>query len=80
MQPGTAPNQMMYNAQQQFPMGTQSAAAFPGNPNMMAGVGLGGMMQNTGMPHMAAANGQSKLGFLPLCLWFHDRIPSRPRP
>ncbi|KAI8635211.1 hypothetical protein F5Y19DRAFT_4047 [Xylariaceae sp. FL1651] len=57
MQPGAAPNQMMYNAQQ-FPMGAQSAAAFPGNPNMMPGVGPAGMMQNTGMPHMAAANGQ----------------------
>ncbi|KAI0555506.1 hypothetical protein F4679DRAFT_172792 [Xylaria curta] len=57
MQPGTSSNQMMYNAQQ-FPMGAQSAAAFPGNPNMMAGVGPSGMMQNTGMPHMAAANGQ----------------------
>ncbi|KAI0863692.1 hypothetical protein F4860DRAFT_47586 [Xylaria cubensis] len=57
MQPGTSSNQMMYNAQQ-FPMGAQSAAAFPGNPNMMAGVGPSGMMQNAGMPHMAAANGQ----------------------
>ncbi|KAI1130513.1 hypothetical protein F5Y10DRAFT_114597 [Nemania abortiva] len=57
MQPGTAPNPMMYNAQQ-FPMGAQSAAGFPGNPNMMAGVGPSGMMQNTGMPHMGAANGQ----------------------
>ncbi|KAJ8125687.1 hypothetical protein O1611_g7952 [Lasiodiplodia mahajangana] len=57
MQPGTAPNPMMYNAQQ-FPMGAQSAAGFPGNPNMMAGVGPSGMMQNAGMPHMGAANGQ----------------------
>ncbi|KAI0147605.1 hypothetical protein GGR57DRAFT_247964 [Xylariaceae sp. FL1272] len=55
MQPGSAPNQMMYN-HQQYPMGPQS---FPGNPNMMPGGGGGptGMMQN-GMPHMAAANGQ----------------------
>ncbi|KAJ2970315.1 hypothetical protein NUW58_g9732 [Xylaria curta] len=57
MQPGASSNQMMYNTQQ-FPMGAQSAAAFPGNPNMMAGVGPSGMMQNTGMPHMAGANGQ----------------------
>jgi hypothetical protein len=64
LQPGTAPNQMMYNAQQ-FPMAAHSAAGFAGNPNMMAGVGPAGMMQNTGMPHMAAANGQSKLAFLP---------------
>lgn len=44
-------------------MGPQGAAAsaFPGAPNMMPGVGpAGAMMQNTGMPHMAAANGQSK--------------------
>ncbi|KAI1277546.1 hypothetical protein F5Y07DRAFT_89555 [Xylaria sp. FL0933] len=57
MQPGTSSNQMMYNAQQ-FPMGAQSVTAFPGNPNMMAGVAPPGMMQNTGMPHMANANGQ----------------------
>ncbi|KAJ3576312.1 hypothetical protein NPX13_g3739 [Xylaria arbuscula] len=57
MQPGTSSNQMMYNAQQ-FPMGAQSGTAFPGNPNMMAGVAPPGMMQNTGMPHMANANGQ----------------------
>ena len=61
MQPGTSSNQMMYNAQQ-FPMGAQSGTAFPGNPNMMAGVAPPGMMQNTGMPHMANANGQSKFG------------------
>ncbi len=64
MQPGTSSNQMMYNAQQ-FPMGAQSGTAFPGNPSMMAGVAPPGMMQNTGMPHMANANGQSKLAFLP---------------
>ncbi|KAJ8122961.1 hypothetical protein ONZ43_g978 [Nemania bipapillata] len=57
MQPGTSSNQIMYNAQQ-FPMGAQSTAPFPGNPSMMAGVGPSGMMQNTGMPHMGAANGQ----------------------
>ncbi|KAI1177481.1 hypothetical protein F4777DRAFT_577042 [Nemania sp. FL0916] len=57
MQPGTSSNQMMYNPQQ-FPMGAQSAAPFPGNPNMMAGVGAPGMMQNPSMPHMGAANGQ----------------------
>ncbi|KAI1119443.1 hypothetical protein F5Y14DRAFT_3413 [Nemania sp. NC0429] len=57
MQPGTSSNQMMYNAQQ-FPMGAQSAAGFPGNPNMMASVGPPGMMQNTGMSHMGPANGQ----------------------
>ncbi|TGJ84915.1 hypothetical protein E0Z10_g3810, partial [Xylaria hypoxylon] len=57
MQPGTSSNQMMYNAQQ-YPMGAQSAAAFPGNSNMMAGVAPPGMMQNTGMPHMATPNGQ----------------------
>ncbi|KAI2635448.1 hypothetical protein GGS21DRAFT_515901 [Xylaria nigripes] len=71
MHPGAAPNQMMYNAQQ-FPMGAQSAAGFPGNPNMMAGVGPSGMMQSTGMPQMAAVNGQSKRASLPhvflLCL------------
>lgn len=51
--------QMMYNPQQ-FPMGAQGPP-FPGPPNMMPGAGpAGGMMQNPGMPHMAAANGQSK--------------------
>lgn len=59
MQPGTAPSQMMYNSQP-FPMGAQSSGAFPPNSNMMAGVGPAGMMQNTGMPHMPAGNGQSK--------------------
>ncbi|RYP90587.1 hypothetical protein DL770_003254 [Monosporascus sp. CRB-9-2] len=50
---------MMYNPQQ-FSMGAQpSAGAFPGAPNMMPGAGPAGMMQNTGMQHMAAANGQS---------------------
>ncbi|KAI1426807.1 hypothetical protein F5Y12DRAFT_234144 [Xylaria sp. FL1777] len=57
MQPGTSSNQMMYNAQQ-FSMAAQSGTAFPGNPSMMAGVAPPGMMQNTGMPHMANANGQ----------------------
>ncbi|KAI1304560.1 hypothetical protein F5Y03DRAFT_173558 [Xylaria venustula] len=57
MQPGASPNQMIYNAQQ-FPMGVQPGTAFPGNPNMMAGVAAPGMMQNTSMPHMANANGQ----------------------
>ncbi|KAF3026897.1 hypothetical protein E8E14_015106 [Neopestalotiopsis sp. 37M] len=50
---------MMYN-HQQFPMGAPGGA-FPGGPNvnMMPGGGpAGGMMQNAGMPHMAAANGQ----------------------
>jgi hypothetical protein len=60
--------QMMYNPQQ-FPMGAQGPP-FPGAPNMMPGAGpAGGMMQNPGMPHMTAANGQSKnfliLGSLP---------------
>ncbi|KAI1143056.1 hypothetical protein F5Y05DRAFT_408509 [Hypoxylon sp. FL0543] len=51
------PNQApMYNPQQ-FPMGAQPGVAFPGGPNMMPGPGPAGMMQNTGMPHMAAANG-----------------------
>ena len=51
---------MMYNPQQ-FPMGAQpSHGGFPGAPNMMPGAGPAGMMQNTGMQHMAAANGQSK--------------------
>ena len=66
MQPGPGPNQphqqqMMYNHQQQFPMGT--SGAFPGAPNpaaMMPGAaGHAGMMQNTAMPQMAA-NGQSE--------------------
>ncbi|KAI1852560.1 hypothetical protein JX265_013019 [Neoarthrinium moseri] len=51
--------QMMYNPQQ-FPMGPQGPG-FPGGPNvnMMPGAGAtGGMMQNSGMAHMAAANGQ----------------------
>jgi hypothetical protein len=59
LQPGPAPNPnqpMMYNPQQ-FPMGAQGP--FPGGPNMMPGAGAAGMMQNAGMPHMAA-NGQSK--------------------
>ncbi|KAI2780810.1 hypothetical protein F4815DRAFT_115280 [Daldinia loculata] len=57
LQPGQGPpNQVsMYN--QQFPMGTQAGVAFPGAPNMMSGPGPAGMMQNTGMPHMAAASG-----------------------
>ncbi|KAK1752122.1 hypothetical protein QBC47DRAFT_66445 [Echria macrotheca] len=60
LQPGPAPGQpqqMMYNPQQ-FPMGTQ-AGHFPGGPNpaMMGAPGPAGMMQNAGMPHMAA-NGQ----------------------
>lgn len=57
-QPGQVPpNQAsMYNPQQ-FPMGAQPGVAFPGAPNMMPGPGPAGMMQNTGMPHMAAANG-----------------------
>ena len=51
---------MMYNPQQ-FPMGAQpSPGGYPGAPNMMPGAGPAGMMQNTGMQHMAAANGQSK--------------------
>ncbi|KAI1341572.1 hypothetical protein F5Y15DRAFT_360889 [Xylariaceae sp. FL0016] len=61
-QPG---NPIMYN-NQPFPMAAQGptgagpgpGAAFPGNPNMMPGAGPAAMMQNTGMPHMAAANGQ----------------------
>ncbi|KAI0843211.1 hypothetical protein F5Y06DRAFT_292194 [Hypoxylon sp. FL0890] len=58
LQPGQGPpNQAsMYNPQQ-FPMGAQPGVAFPGGPNMMPGPGPAGMMQNTGMPHMAAANG-----------------------
>ncbi|OTB15521.1 hypothetical protein K445DRAFT_108729 [Daldinia sp. EC12] len=57
LQPGQGhPNQAsMYN--QQFPMGAQAAVGFPGAPNMMSGPGPAGMMQNTGMPHMAAASG-----------------------
>ncbi|CAJ2502145.1 Uu.00g049980.m01.CDS01 [Anthostomella pinea] len=57
LQPGSAPNHMMYNSQQ-FPMGVPPGAGFPGNPNAMPGAGPAGMMQSTGMPHMAAANGQ----------------------
>ncbi|KAK8128296.1 hypothetical protein PG984_009404 [Apiospora sp. TS-2023a] len=50
------PQQMMYNPQQ-YPMGHAQGPPFPGAPNMMPGVGpAAGMMQNTGMPHMA--NGQ----------------------
>ncbi|KAI2618816.1 hypothetical protein GGR54DRAFT_143869 [Hypoxylon sp. NC1633] len=58
LQPGQSPpNQTsMYNPQQ-FPMGAQPAVGFPGVPSMMPGPGPAGMMQNTGMPHMAAANG-----------------------
>ncbi|KAI1465886.1 uncharacterized protein F4812DRAFT_461573 [Daldinia caldariorum] len=57
LQPGQGhPNQAsMYN--QQFPMGAQAAVGFPGVPNMMSGPGPAGMMQNTGMPHMAAVSG-----------------------
>lgn len=58
---------MMYNPQQ-FPMGAPGGA-FPGGPNvnMMSGAGpAAGMMQSAGMPHMAAANGQSKLVVYPL--------------
>ncbi|KAI1107435.1 hypothetical protein F4804DRAFT_160355 [Jackrogersella minutella] len=59
LQPGQGPpNQpSMYNHQQQFPMGAQPGPGFPGAPNMIPGPGPAGMMQNTGMPHMAAANG-----------------------
>ncbi|KAI1448182.1 hypothetical protein F5Y02DRAFT_337333 [Annulohypoxylon stygium] len=58
LQPGQGPpNQAsMYNPQQ-FPMGAQPGVGFPGAPNMMPGPSPAGMMQNTGMPHMAAANG-----------------------
>ncbi|KAI1462084.1 hypothetical protein F4805DRAFT_193423 [Annulohypoxylon moriforme] len=58
LQPGQGPpNQAsMYNPQQ-FPMGAQPGVGFPGAPNMMPGPNAAGMMQNTGMPHMAAANG-----------------------
>lgn len=70
---------MMYNAQQ-FPMGAQSAAGFPGNPNMMASVGPPGMMQNTSMSHMGPANGQRKLALPPLCVYsmivFHLSLAS----
>ncbi|AEO60665.1 hypothetical protein MYCTH_74772 [Thermothelomyces thermophilus ATCC 42464] len=62
MQPSPSPNQqqqMMYNTQQ-FPMPGQPGA-FPVGPNpaLMGGgaAGSAGMMQNPGMPHMAA-NGQ----------------------
>lgn len=55
-QPG-AQQQLMYNQQQQF--GAMAPQGFPGaNPQMMA-AGPAGMMQNTGMPHMAA-NSQSE--------------------
>ncbi|KAI1394063.1 uncharacterized protein F4822DRAFT_35253 [Hypoxylon trugodes] len=60
LQPGQVPpNQpSMYNhPHQQFPMGAQAGVGFPGAPNMMPGPGPAGMMQNTGMPHMAATNG-----------------------
>ncbi|KAI1074990.1 hypothetical protein F5B20DRAFT_421658 [Whalleya microplaca] len=61
MQPGHGqgpPNQNpMYNPQQ-YPMVSQPGAGFPGAaPGMMPGAGPAGMMHNTGMPHMAAANG-----------------------
>ncbi|KAI0380081.1 hypothetical protein F5Y04DRAFT_105786 [Hypomontagnella monticulosa] len=58
LQPGQGPptQPSMYNPQQ-FPMGAQAGVPFPGAPNMMPGPGPAGMMQNTGMPHMAAANG-----------------------
>ncbi|KAL1837105.1 hypothetical protein VTJ49DRAFT_4285 [Mycothermus thermophilus] len=57
-QPQGQPQQMMFNGQQ-FSMPGQPGA-FPAGPNpaMMAGTaGPAGMMQNPGMPHMAA-NGQ----------------------
>lgn len=71
LQPGPSPNQqqqMMYNTQQ-FPMASQ-AGPFSGGPNpaMMGGVGPAGMMQNAGMPHMAA-NGQSKPTLRLVCLF-----------
>jgi hypothetical protein len=50
--------QMMYNSQQQSPMGPQGGG-FPGGPNMVPGAGPAGVMQNPGVPHMAAGNGQS---------------------
>ncbi|KAL7628942.1 hypothetical protein AAE478_000459 [Parahypoxylon ruwenzoriense] len=59
LQPGQGPpnqHHPMYNTQQ-FPMGVQPGVGFPGAPNMMPGPAAAGMMQNAGMPHMAAANG-----------------------
>ncbi|GJC77998.1 hypothetical protein ColLi_00836 [Colletotrichum liriopes] len=73
MQPGSVPNQpgqqMMYNPNQFAGMpGGQSGFVGGPNPAMMSGAGPAGMMQNAGMPHMAA-NGQSKLSpFLALFL------------
>lgn len=51
--------QMMYNQQQQFAgMGPQGGFGPGANPQMMPG-NPAAMMQNAGMPHMAA-NGQSE--------------------
>ncbi|GKT62037.1 hypothetical protein ColTof3_09376 [Colletotrichum tofieldiae] len=63
MQPGSVPNQpgqqMMYNPNQFAGMpGGQSGFVGGPNPAMMSGAGPAGMMQNAGMPHMAA-NGQN---------------------
>ncbi|KAK1596383.1 uncharacterized protein LY79DRAFT_62990 [Colletotrichum navitas] len=62
MQPGSVSNQagqqMMYNPNQFAGMpGGQSGFVGGPNPAMMSGAGPAGMMQNAGMPHMAA-NGQ----------------------
>ncbi|KAK4157348.1 hypothetical protein C8A00DRAFT_40312 [Chaetomidium leptoderma] len=55
--PPNQPQHMMYNTQQ-FPMPGQGAFSAGPNPALMGGgVGPAGMMQNAGMPHMAA-NGQ----------------------
>jgi hypothetical protein len=63
MQPGSVPaqpgQQMMYNPQQFAAMGAQGPFVPGPNQAMMPGAGPAGMMQNAGMPHMAA-NGQSK--------------------
>ncbi|KXH47184.1 hypothetical protein CSIM01_06466 [Colletotrichum simmondsii] len=65
MQPGSVPTQpgqqMMYNPNQFAGMpGGQPGFVGGPNPAMMSGAGPAGMMQNAGMPHMAA-NGQSEL-------------------
>ncbi|KAK1447683.1 hypothetical protein CMEL01_09522 [Colletotrichum melonis] len=65
MQPGSVPTQpgqqMMYNPNQFAGMpGGQPGFVGGPNPAMMSGAGPAGMMQNAGMPHMAA-NGQ--MGF-----------------
>ncbi|KXH64007.1 hypothetical protein CSAL01_13290 [Colletotrichum salicis] len=70
MQPGSVPTQpgqqMMYNPNQFAGMpGGQPGFVGGPNPAMMSGAGPAGMMQNAGMPHMAANGQKSRICVTP---------------